>query len=116
MERNKTAQNKRWQESMREYDIDLTDVESAEELHALLRERLPLPGYYGSNLDALYDVLTERADGWSLVLSGIDTAEAVLGSYFGRFRRMLEHAAQDNPRFTVSFADDGDAMDPKLVF
>ena len=42
----------------REYNIDLRGVCSREELHDRIEEELPVPGWYGRNLDALYDILT----------------------------------------------------------
>ena len=47
--------------------IDLKGITTKEELHALLRKELPLPEYYGDNLDAFYDVLTEQGEGWNLI-------------------------------------------------
>ena len=47
--------------------IDLKGISTREELHALLRKELPLPEYYGDNLDAFYDVLTEQGEGWNLI-------------------------------------------------
>ena len=41
---------------------------SREAAHDLLAARLGLPEYYGRNLDALYDALTERAEPTRLVL------------------------------------------------
>ena len=47
--------------------IDLNGISTGDELHALLRKELPLPDYYGDNLDAFYDVLTEQGEGWNLI-------------------------------------------------
>ena len=47
--------------------IDLNGISTREELHALLRKELPLPEYYGDNLDAFYDVLTDQGEGWNLI-------------------------------------------------
>ncbi len=47
--------------------IDLKGITTKEELHALLRKELPLPEYYGDNLDAFYDALTEQGEGWNLI-------------------------------------------------
>ena len=43
---------------MTEYRIDISRVNSRDDLHDALEEALPLPSWYGRNLDALYDVLT----------------------------------------------------------
>ena len=41
--------------------LDARRMEERGEAHAYLRERLDLPDYYGRNLDALYDCLTEMS-------------------------------------------------------
>ena len=44
---------------MQRYTIYGTNMTSREKAHQYLAEMLDLPEYYGGNLDALYDVLTE---------------------------------------------------------
>ncbi len=48
------------------YYIDLRNVNSPEQLHDVLEEALPLPEYYGRNLDALYDILTSLPEAFRL--------------------------------------------------
>lgn len=43
-------------------DVDLTGVTTPQELHERVRQALPVPCWYGNNLDALYDVLSERPE------------------------------------------------------
>ena len=52
---------------MQEFVVDLAGVRDAEAMHDALAARLPLPSYYGRNLDALYDVLTEFGCDWRIV-------------------------------------------------
>ena len=63
--------------------IDLKGISTREELHALLRKELSLPEYYGDNLDAFYDVLTEQGEGWNLIfyncIRSINTSEGAGG-------------------------------------
>ena len=44
---------------MRTITLDLERMTSVPALHKYLRSALALPVYYGANLDALYDCLTE---------------------------------------------------------
>ena len=44
---------------MEEKIIDCARIHSREDLHAVFREALTFPEWYGNNLDALYDCLTE---------------------------------------------------------
>ncbi len=57
-----------------DYVIDLTGVTSREELHDRIEEALPLPGYYGRNLDALYDALQEISG--TVIVEGILSEDA----------------------------------------
>ena len=50
-----------------EFRIDLANVTDGPALHDILAATLPLPDYYGRNLDAFYDVLTEFGAGWRIV-------------------------------------------------
>ena len=46
---------------MRTITLDVERMTSVPALHKYLRSALALPVYYGANLDALYDCLTEIA-------------------------------------------------------
>ena len=39
--------------------IDLTNIRDKESFHDKIQEAIDCPSYYGRNLDALYDVLTD---------------------------------------------------------
>lgn len=84
--------------------INLSGLESKDQLHDLLALGLKLPPYYGRNLDALYDSLTTSRKHRVLWLaldqsacSGLDSA------YIQRFLATLEDAAAMNPRFIVIY-------------
>lgn len=51
-----------------EYIIDLKNVKNKEEAHNIIKEALELPEYYGANLDALNDALSEIEEGSSIVI------------------------------------------------
>lgn len=64
-----------------------------EQAHEYLAKMLDFPEYYGKNLDALFDCLTELSDR-TIVLLG---AEALSNdSYGARVRTVMEKAAQLN--------------------
>ncbi len=88
---------------MRYYKIDLNGVYSADELHELLRETLPLPDYYGGTLDALYDVLTEVHEDWEIQWVSMDFAEAVMGKYIRNLKKMCLRAMEENPHLHIRF-------------
>lgn len=86
--------------------LDGARMPTKEAAHAYLAERLMLPGYYGGNLDALYDCLTERGEATLLVLYRGEQMAATLGDYAHALTDTLREAAGENPRLT--FAIDGD--------
>ena len=72
-------------------------VTDRESLHALLREKLNLPADCGSNLDAVYDVLTDPGKERIITLKHEDLLREQLGDYGERLLRMLNAAAQNGP-------------------
>ena len=71
-------------------------------VHEHLKRALSLPDYYGSNLDALYDVLTERVQPTDFVVSHVEMLDHQLGRYAKALLGTLRDAAENNPAITVS--------------
>lgn len=82
--------------------LDVSAAASAAELHALMKQALAFPRWYGDNLDALYDCLTDLGVETHLTLTGTHSLAAVLGDRWGAFARTLADAAAENPCFTFS--------------
>ena len=51
-----------------EYIIDLKNIKNKEEAHKIIKEKLNFPDFYGANLDALNDALSELPEGSSIVI------------------------------------------------
>ncbi|MBE5828224.1 MAG: hypothetical protein E7305_02045 [Butyrivibrio sp.] len=83
--------------------IDLKGISTKEELHALLRKELPLPEYYGDNLDAFYDVLTEQGEGWNLIFYNVATITSDIADYLPKLKKMCERAASECENLKVRF-------------
>lgn len=64
-----------------------------------MKETLGFPDYYGNNLDALYDCLTEMEAELTIVHSGL--MKESLGEYFYRLLRVLEDAQAENPVLNI---------------
>ena len=82
------------------YYIDLTGVENRTELHDRIEQGLPVPEWYGRNLDALYDCLTELPEPVHLVLKNWDAA----ADFAPGFESVFTDAQDFNPDFTVEYA------------
>ena len=67
--------------------------------HDYLKEALSLPDYYGRNLDALYDCLTEL-DETEIRFVNLDAAG---DSYFSRVLSVFQEAREENPRLHLFF-------------
>ena len=94
---------------MDEYLIDLSGVTDKDSLHRCLRDALPLPEWYGNNLDALYDSMTEMSVPVTIRFLGAEKAQDRLGDYFEMFRRVLQDVRSDLPGLTVLFEDPHEA-------
>ncbi len=88
------------------YEIDLSGLKDRPSLHARLRETLGLPDWYGDNLDALADILTEGGER-ALVFRGAEDADPSLSDYLGALRRMLSELSASVPGLTVVWEDGG---------
>lgn len=79
--------------------IDCEKLRQKEQAHSYLAEVLDFPDYYGKNLDALFDCLTELGE-CTLVLEGENILHQT-DSYGIKVLKVLEEAAQVNPRLKV---------------
>ena len=82
---------------MTEVILDGKEIHNRAGLHAKLAAELHFPAWYGSNLDALYDCLTDIHEDTRLVLANLDELEENLGDYAERLYRVLSRAEADNP-------------------
>ena len=70
--------------------------------HALIKERLRLPDWYGNNLDALNDCLGEIGEPTRIIVRYTPALEEALGDYGVRIIRVLEQAAKENKNLTIT--------------
>lgn len=83
-----------------EYRINCTNLDDAKDLHRRIAACLSFPDWYGNNLDALYDILTEIGTPTHLILTGWDDSL----SFAQGFRSVFEEAELENPDISVTFA------------
>ncbi len=78
--------------------IDGASVSDRRALHAALAGQLAFPEWYGGNLDALYDCLTEPGEAIELTVRSFDALEEHLGGYARAFLRVLEEVSEGRGR------------------
>ena len=76
----------------------MTDRETA---HLYLQKKLDLPDYYGKNLDALYDCLTETGRPVQIIVSYVAEMQDNLRRYADSLLNTLEAAGEKNPNVSV---------------
>jgi ribonuclease inhibitor len=82
---------------MKEIVIDCRLIPDAPALHRTLAEALGFPEWYGHNLDALHDCLTEISEDTKLTLQDFDH----LGTFRAGFRVVLNAAEEENSHLFV---------------
>ena len=89
--------------------MDGTSIHNWEELHELLARDLAFPAWYGGNLDALFDCLTDLREDTEIVLCHTEALEQHLGPYAACLRRVLRDAAEENPHIHLEVRTEGEA-------
>ena len=79
-------------------EIDGNGITSRSELHDVLTVELNLPDWYGRNLDALYDCLTDRQEETRILIKNRECLEHTMGKYAFSLMQALHRASKDNPR------------------
>ena len=88
---------------MKRVILDCEKLLSRKQAHLYLAEMLDLPDYYGKNLDALYDCLTELGE-CTIVLEGEDILNNSEG-YGAKILKVLKEAADSNPALKLEVQD-----------
>lgn len=81
--------------------IDGSAVTSMADIHTALAWQLSFPAWYGGNLDALHDCLTDLHEETVVSLVHGETLLETLGPAYTRLCRVLSDSAEENPYLTV---------------
>ena len=75
------------------YTVDFKDVRYYDDIHNALKEGLELPEYYGGNLDALLDCLTDFIDNdVEIILNNYQDMEKLHKEYAGEILDVFHDA------------------------
>ncbi len=81
--------------------IDGSQLNKQKELHETIARQLELPDYYGENLDALWDVLTEQTAPMKITIRHGERFLRQLGAYGETVLELLQEAEEANENITV---------------
>ena len=85
--------------------VDLSGVCDRNSLHDRLQESLTLPSWYGRNLDALYDALTDAPGPIHICFTAWKGMEEADPAYFKMFRSVLQAIRAELPGSSFLFSD-----------
>ena len=78
--------------------LDGEKIKDREMLHDILAADLNLPAWYGRNLDALYDCLTDQQEETKIIVKNQVLLKHTMGTYASSLAQVLHRASEDNPR------------------
>ncbi len=81
---------------MKRIILDGKKMLTRKQTHEYIKERMSFPDYYGNNLDALADCLSEISEITRITIKNYSDFENNLGVYSKGFIRVFEDAAEDN--------------------
>ncbi|HUM82212.1 MAG TPA: barstar family protein [Lachnospiraceae bacterium] len=86
---------------MEEIYFRLSDLDTPEKLHDAFTEALHFPDYYGRNLDALHDELTDLTEDTKILLDFEECDEEELPSYTVKMLQVLRDSAEENTNLFI---------------
>lgn len=86
---------------MTEIMITADEATTRAEFHSVIAQKLSFPDYYGENLDALHDCLTDICSETTIHIVGFERMRDNLGNFAKSLSRVLTASADENPKLNV---------------
>lgn len=87
------------------YKLDLREASDEERFHSLILSAFGFPSYYGRNLDAFWDCLSEITGPAEVELVGYDSLNPTMTRYVDSYIETLNEFAQEcSSGFLVKFS------------
>ncbi len=86
---------------MRKIAIDADRITDKQSMADYMDEMFSFPEYFGRNLDALADLLSEEEEETLITIDHLNLAKICLSDYAYRTLRVLLEAANENPNITI---------------
>lgn len=90
---------------MNQLVIDGNFIESKAQLHELIAHELQFPDWYGKNLDALFDCLTDLSEETAIEIKNADLLRETLGGYADRLLQAVSEASEINRMIEFNYSD-----------
>lgn len=87
------------------YEIDLDNITTRQQFQEVIKASIPCPDYYGGNLDALYDVLTELAGPVEIVFRNFREFTHRLPGFGEAVEHLCADARAENPELVIRLED-----------
>ena len=82
--------------NMKRLKVNGKEIAEKSALHRLVASQLGFPDWYGNNLDALYDCLTDISEPTEITVLNKDALISSLGGYATAFFNVLRESAAEN--------------------
>ena len=86
---------------MKQVIIDGSKIESRADMHDALAKGLDFPKWYGKNLDALYDCLTDISEECEIVIENEEKLRDALERQYKGFMKVFEDAAKETGKIKI---------------
>ena len=93
---------------LKHYTLDLGNIYTREALHYHLKRDLDLSSYYGRNLDALMECLTDMRQDSEIEILNLSELMDNLGEYAQRTLAVFHRACFENRHLTLIFRESED--------
>ena len=91
---------------MKSVTLNCKHMTSREELHDYLIKKLHLPDYYGKNLDALFDCLTDVGEPTVINIKNRELIDESMKQYTDILFTVFANACEDNENLTLKIIDE----------
>lgn len=86
---------------MKKVIINCAEINSRYQLHEKLADALSFPEWYGRNLDALHDILTDFSEDTLITFSDFVILEENLGRYALLLKKVVLDASEENEKVHI---------------
>lgn len=88
---------------MREIVLDADRLLNKGDMGEYMSEVFPFPEYFGKNLDALHDLLSEVEEDTDIILTKDNVRQICASRYAYKVLRVMSDAAEENPHLRILF-------------